>query len=349
MLTECWIGNEFMYELPEYKCFPIPRKLSSSTQGGGIVIFIKDTMSKSIEVVQNYADSVIWLKTNFPTGSCMYIACVYIPPANSKFYAKYDCNIFNDLENQISYYKNIGKVAIVGDFNARTADRNDYNESESTSEVVSNCDLFTYIPDAIMPDRTNLDPVVNEYGLKLISMCKSSGLRIQNGRWEKTHDFTFAGSRGRSVVDYLISQEGVLIEEFRIADFTTFSDHTPLEFSLRINHTTESGNQHRIQENFTAVRRFRWDDSQRDLARESLIVNLDKLRHCVPNTNDNSANSMNAYVHDFSLCLTDMMSPFFENYSAGLDTRLNSDSKPVHSSVTTVADKASLVHRRIEA
>ena len=51
--------------------------------------------------------------------------------------------------------------------------------------VVSNCDLFTYIPDAIMPDRTNLDPVVNEYGLKLISMCKSSGLRIQNGRWEK--------------------------------------------------------------------------------------------------------------------------------------------------------------------
>ena len=87
------------------------------------------------------------------------------------------------------------------------------------------------------------------------------------------------------------------------------------------------------------MRRFRCDDSQRDLARESLIVNLDKLRHCVPNTNDNSANSMNAYVHDFSLCLTDMMSPFFENYSAGLDTRLNSDSKPVHSSVTTVADK----------
>ena len=226
MLTECWIGNEFMYELPGYKCFPFPRKLSSSTQGGGIVIFIKDTMSKSIEVVQNYADSVIWLKTNFATGSCMYIACVYIPPANSKFYAKYDCNIFNDLENQISYYKNIGKVAIVGDFNARTADRNDYIESDSTSEVVSNCDLFTYIPDAIMPDRTN----VNEYGLKLISMCKSSGLRIQNGRWEKTHDFTFAGSRGRSVVDYLISQEGVLTEEFRIADFTTFSDHTPLEF-----------------------------------------------------------------------------------------------------------------------
>ena len=155
---------------------------------------------------------------------------VYIPPANSKFYAKYDCNIFNDLKNQSSYYKNIGKVAIVGDFNARTAGRNDYIESDSTSEVVSNCDLFTYIPDAIMPDRTNLDPVVNEYGLKLISMCKSSGLRIQNGRWEKTHDFTFAGSRGRSVVDYLISQEGVLIEEFRIADFTTFSDHTPLEF-----------------------------------------------------------------------------------------------------------------------
>ena len=59
MLTECWIGNEFMHELTGYKCFPFPRKLSSSTQGGDIVIFIKDTMSKSIEVVQNYADSVI--------------------------------------------------------------------------------------------------------------------------------------------------------------------------------------------------------------------------------------------------------------------------------------------------
>ena len=108
----------------------------------------------------------------------MYVYCVCLyPPANSKFSAKYDCNIFNDLENQISYYKNIGKVAIVGDFNARTADRNDYIESDSTSEVVSNCDLFTYIPDPIMPDRTNLDPVVNEYGLKLKQ-------RVTNPEWE---------------------------------------------------------------------------------------------------------------------------------------------------------------------
>lgn len=72
---------------------------------------------------------------------------------------------------------------------------------------------------------------VNDLGNKLLSLWKSSGLKILNGRHNLgiDKDYTFVGPRGMIVVDYVIhvSTPDVFlkIEQFIVANFI---DHAPL-------------------------------------------------------------------------------------------------------------------------
>ena len=51
-----------------------------------------------------------------------------------------------------------------------------------------------------------MDGYVNSFGRKLLSLCKTTGLRILNGRHEgdKVGNFTFFGANGMSLIDYLL-------------------------------------------------------------------------------------------------------------------------------------------------
>jgi hypothetical protein len=53
----------------------------------------------------------------------------------------------------------------------------------------------------------NPDKSRNEYGFKLLKLCKSTGLRILNGRHGSgfANDYTYCGATSLSVIDYLIS------------------------------------------------------------------------------------------------------------------------------------------------
>ncbi|VDI15089.1 Hypothetical predicted protein [Mytilus galloprovincialis] len=59
-------------------------------------------------------------------------------------------------------------------------------------------ELFAYVADETLPDRSNPDPGTNDYGTKLINLCKCSGLRILNGRHEGSlaNDYTYSGPKG---------------------------------------------------------------------------------------------------------------------------------------------------------
>ncbi|VDI41426.1 Hypothetical predicted protein [Mytilus galloprovincialis] len=69
-------------------------------------------------------------------------------------------------------------------------------------------DLFTYVADEALSCRNNPDAGTNDYGTKLLNLCKSSGLRIINGRHPDglSNDFTYSGPRGMSVIDYLLAK-----------------------------------------------------------------------------------------------------------------------------------------------
>jgi hypothetical protein len=72
--------------------------------------------------------------------------------------------------------------------------------------------------------------------IHILELCKSTGLRICNGRFGvDSSKFTFQNKNGCSVIDYLlISSDCVysLIKKLTVKEFNTYSCHAPLNFHL---------------------------------------------------------------------------------------------------------------------
>lgn len=232
LLTECWLQKDYKEYIEDFDYHYFPRQKSKSVQGGGTVILVRKKIHKYVTLVNNQYDTIIWLRIRgllYNLSSDLYLGCVYIPPNNSSFYRLYDCDLLNELETQITTYLDRGKVRLLEDFNARTSNRDDFIASDIINDNILSevSELLTYEMDEILPLRVNPDKVVNDYGSKLLSLCKSSGLRILNGRHKEAmdRDYTFMG-----VVDYCISTPDVfhITEQFIVSNFTVFSDHSPL-------------------------------------------------------------------------------------------------------------------------
>ena len=107
--------------------------------------------------------------------------------------------MFTELEKHLSKYMSIGDIFIFGDLNSRTKTLPDFIvDNELHVSVLDNG--LEYKADNQLTERINPDQGHNEYGLRLLSLCKSTGVRIVNGRHGEGHsnDFTFNGARGLS-------------------------------------------------------------------------------------------------------------------------------------------------------
>jgi hypothetical protein len=88
-----------------------------------------------------------------------------------------------------------------------------------------------------LPVRANHDNGFNNYGTKLLSLCKENNLCILNGRKEDgkcTYNAMYRNRPVSSLVDYVISNLDCYenISNMCVLDLTEFSDHCPLTFSL---------------------------------------------------------------------------------------------------------------------
>ena len=220
-------------------------------------MLIKNCFVKYIEIVEILNDTIIWLKIAKDITTCgvdYYIGCVYLPPVNSKYYKMYNCDLFFDLVNSVEKFaSDTAKVFLLGDMNARTAIGNDFIENDNICGPIFEFQPYFWVYDkgnnkitehrAIfhsdnnLPVRRNPDQGTNEFGLKLLNLCRGTGLRILNGRHEDglADDYTFCGSRGMSVVDYLLAPYDYfhVVEQFIVGNFTSFSDHAPLHVRLQ--------------------------------------------------------------------------------------------------------------------
>ena len=104
---------------------------------------------------------------------------------------------------------NVGQMMLIGDTNARTSNANDFilNAVLHDNVLRDLGEVLFYDLDSNLQVRVNPENVVNDYGNKLLTLCKSSGLRNLNERHSlgMDKDFTFVGPTGISVVDYLLS------------------------------------------------------------------------------------------------------------------------------------------------
>jgi len=116
------------------------------------------------------------------------------------------------------------------DLNSRIGRKTDfiqYDRSIGVDDVITR--------DSPTP-RISQDHTSNLFGDRLLDLCKATNQRRVNGRWSGDRgNFTCLTHNGASVVDYFLTQQDNfhLIHHFHVWEFTTFSNHAPLSFSLR--------------------------------------------------------------------------------------------------------------------
>ena len=137
----------------------------------------------------------------------LYVCFAYIPPQYSSYSIDQGIDFLEMVESDISKYKNMGSVMIMGYFNARTASEDDFIINDDDNYLPLQED---YVIDTNMVHRNSQDTKVCSRGRKLLEICISSRLRILNGRtFGDLHGkYTSYQYNGNSVIDY-----GVLSEE----------------------------------------------------------------------------------------------------------------------------------------
>ena len=130
-------------------------------------------------------DSIICFKIDkriVKSETDIFYAFVYFPPQCSSFYNWYDCHLFYEFENEVAQYLTLGSIFVIGDFNSRTTSHDDFFQTDVLHQSVSNTidTVFTYANVTTMKSRVNPETGHNEYGTRLLQLCKATGLRIIN-------------------------------------------------------------------------------------------------------------------------------------------------------------------------
>jgi exonuclease III len=133
ILLETWKGTDANFNIPDLNILQKCRKKQRRSKrfSGGIVILYKSKLHKGIYELQDMSTSKyrIWLKLDkvfFGLEKDLFICACYIPPVNSPYYD----DDFLKLETEISQVYDKGNILLIGDLNARIANRSDFIENE---------------------------------------------------------------------------------------------------------------------------------------------------------------------------------------------------------------------------
>ena len=321
-LSECWINNTCNIEIDDFVCKSIPLSRKKCKQGCGMYVMIRKILSPYVKIIDISYETLIWIRIAKELTGCesdYLIANLYIPPQNSSFYRIHNCDLFYELESQMIHYSaECPNIFVIGDLNARTANMNDYVQNDKLHDSILDRvgDLFTYVADEALSCRNNPDAGTNDYGSKLLNLCKSSGLRIINGRHPDglSNDFTYSGPRGMSVIDYLLAKpiniEKVL--KFITSNFTTYSDHAPIHVQFKTDFTMQCNDINSNLMDGEESQFFKWNKEFRDLCYNALLVNADDLSSTIANMDIASQDGMDLCINNFTQCLTNVTAPFFK-------------------------------------
>ena len=166
--------------------------------------------------------------------------CYFIPPDKNLFYRKYECDIFDVLQEEIELISVEGNVAVFGDLNGHVGKEPDFLRHDNLNRQLNDniANFIEYVPDDIFFDRLTEDlKHPNAFGNRIFQLCRSSRLRICNGRFgESSGKFTFQNKNRCSVIDYMLSfcESFSIVQNFTVVKFTTFSCHAPLFVDIKL-------------------------------------------------------------------------------------------------------------------
>ena len=112
-IQEAWLVENNTINLTGYDYYRSDRFKGGH---GGIVVFYKHEIKHGLTKIQNKNSDIIWFKLCKKYFD-LYIASAYIAPSNS--FVHKDTDVFHSLNNDITFYSNLGEVMILGDLNCR--------------------------------------------------------------------------------------------------------------------------------------------------------------------------------------------------------------------------------------
>ena len=239
-LSETWTNKQSQIKLSGYSN-PIHsyRRLQNrkaKRSSGGIIIYIKDSIRKGVKLIRNNIDCLIWLKfdkTFFQIRNDLYLGMTYVAPENSPVHNFYETDIFQTIQDDVTFFQDKGSVFLLGDLNCRTSIKSDFIEND---RHIPSRDVNTEIDTPLQ--RYSMDRGTNRFGENLLELCKAVNMRIVNGRLHKDRSIgrmTCYTYNGESVVDYVLTSQinFNIISDFEIGDFMEYSNHAPVSLSIK--------------------------------------------------------------------------------------------------------------------
>ena len=268
-------------------------------------------------------DDILWVKISSSTLSTendLYICLCYVVPDSSSRQALLETNIFDRILESVVYIEsksqNDCNIIICGDFNGRCSNRPDFVLDDDSIHMNVLPDEYT--PDRFM-DRYSQDiGHVNNNGLLLLDLCKQTGVRIMNGRVGADRGvgkFTFVGSRGSSLVDYVLASQDLFqyVSKFEVEDPNIISDHCLISFSFAFGNEEL---QDSLPENYKYVDgKFVWKSEFRDeyVTRLNDAATLEKLIFLNANISSCTDDSEVKYcLNDFVSIFETVSSPIYK-------------------------------------
>jgi hypothetical protein len=245
----------------------------------------------------------------------MYIAICYFSPINSTFYKKNNLNNncpYNNLEQDIYSLKNEGNILLLGEFNARTATKQD-----TLLSTDSNHNPLWLYEDLVLSNSYKISSeylIENLFGTKLVNLYNSQDLINCNGvmKWPNSNQMTCIHGICSNVVYYVISDIPISnqIETFDLLnDHDPDSDHKPLTLTLNF-----STHKRAIEENSDNQRNLRFEKSKFDLFLKDLNSKLNLLTY---------KDNIEELYHNFTTTLSTSINKFSFEVSYKMNNRMS--------------------------
>ena len=279
------------------------RNTTRGRHSGGFALYYKDYLKNYVSVVKKEQTGILWIKISeelFPFDQNVFMCNIYVPPTDSKVFNSTNIDLYDQLEQDIIQFNDLGKVFVSGDLNGRTSNDIDYFEFD---KYLDQNELFGHSFD--IPVRVNQDRIIDYNGRHLLDICQLTGLLIANGRLFNdlsVGKYTFCGHHGQSTVDYLLLnfQDFETLSDFKVLEFNEYSDHAPLSFSICLIPKYEPETPFEIDPVIT--RKIVWDNSKVDDFKNSLI---NKSAHIDRLTSDIASEPVEDEVRNFTQFLHD--------------------------------------------
>ena len=206
-------------------------------QSGGISLLFKTKFKKYVSIIKN-TKNFLWSKISkeiLNSDQDLYICGAYIPPEKSNYFEN---EIFEELENDLILFSSKAHIILLGDLNARTSKLEDFISSEGSDHIKDTSNNSFY-----PPERQNIDSITNNHGKKIIEICKSTDMRILNGRTngDSLGRPSFHGKNGTSLVDYIICNQNLMtkIKHLVVKSPNYLSDHSQVIAWTNLHKTTD--------------------------------------------------------------------------------------------------------------